>query len=124
MQLDRLLVREIKKAVNGDGSPEARLAFRETARKAASEMSTPEIMSRFSEFLDKYGKGTVAVCLAATIDARRDRLLDWAVQWADEVLKLWTNRNCSLIDLCIMDGLHPSRIEQYAGSLIRRTTEE
>ena len=43
---------------------------------------------------------------------------------AGEVLKLWTNRPGDIPCLYIHDNLHPSRIEEYAGSFIRLTTEE
>ena len=80
-------------------------------------------MHNFSDIVKKYGRVSVAICVAATILDRQDRLEYVSVQWAHEVMKLWTNRpggpNCVLIN----DGLHPTRIEEYAGSFIRLTTD-
>lgn len=66
----------------------------------------------------------MAVCTAVTIWERRDRLNRYAVSWALEVLKLWTNRPHDILMAYIDDGLHPSRIEEYARDFMRLTTEE
>ena len=124
VKLDRTFVQEIKKVVNGDGSREARFAFLTPAKEAAQKMSTPDIMEEFDNFLREYGRVIVGLCVAVTAFAHRDRLDSSTVQWAKEVLKLWTNRPPDILCLYINDNLHPSRIEQYAGSLIRLTTED
>lgn len=122
MKLDRVFAREITKA-NGDGSREAKFALLKPARAAAHEMSTPDVMRNFPNIVKKYGRVAVGLCVAATIIDRQDRLEPDSVRWAREVMKLWTNRpgdqNCILIG----DGLHPTRIEEYAGSFIRLTTD-
>lgn len=124
MKLDRTFAREIKKAANGDGSREARFAFLTPAREAAKRLSTPNVRSEFDNILRDYGRATVGLCVAVTVIGRRDRLESRTVRWAMEVLKLWTNRPGDILALYIHDNLHPSRIEEYAGSLIRLTTEE
>lgn len=122
MKLDREFTREIKKA-NGDGSREAKFAFLNPARAAAREMSTPDVMRTFPTIMKKYGRVAVGLCIAVTILDRQDRLEQTSVRWAREVMNLWTNRptdpNCILIN----DGLHSTRIEKYAGSFIRLTTD-
>ena len=124
MKLDRTFAREVKKAANGDGSREARFAFLTPAREAARKMSTPEVMREFGNVLKEYGRAVVGLCVAVTVWERRDRLDDSTTRWAMEVLKLWTNRPRDILCLYIHDNLHPSRIEEYAGSFIKLTTEE
>ena len=66
----------------------------------------------------------VAICTAVTIIYRQDRLEWRSVRWAQEVLKCWTNRPHTDLDFAyINDGLHPSRIEEYAAGLMSVTTE-
>ena len=73
---------------------------------------------------DDGGYTTVAVAVALTISKRRDEISRKSVMWADAVLNLWTNRHSTLDGMCFDDNLHPSRIEQYAGSFIKLTTEQ
>ncbi|WP_304964968.1 hypothetical protein [uncultured Oscillibacter sp.] len=124
MKLDRTFVREVKKAANGDGSRKARFAFLNPARDAARKLSTPNVRDEFSDILLEYGRAVVGLCVAVTVWERRDRLESRTVRWATEVLKLWTNRPIDTLCLYIHDNLHPSRIEEYAGSFIGLTTEE
>lgn len=124
MKLDRTFVQEVKKTANGDGSREARFAFLTPAREAARKLSTPNVMQEFGDILWEYGRATVGLCVAVTVWERRNRLERRMVQWAEEVLKLWTNRPHDTLCLFINDGLHPSRIEEYAGSFIKLTTLE
>lgn len=124
MKLDSTFMREIKKTANGDGSREARFAFLNRGREAARKLSTPNVMSEFDGILREYGRATIGLCVAVTAWERRRKLENRTVYWAMEVLKLWTNRPGDILHLYIHDNLHPSRIEEYAGSLIRLTTEE
>ena len=125
MKLDSAFSREIKKIANGDGSREAKFVFRKKVEAAKKELSTPEVRRAFGECLQKYGRVPVAICTAVTIIERRDRLEACTIRWATEVLKLWTNRSFSnLLFAYIDDGLHPSRIEEYAVAFMRLTTEE
>ncbi len=123
VKIEKYFEREVKK-INGDGSREAKFAFLNTARTAARELSTTNVASVYGECIKKYGRVTVAICTAATIAERRDRLDFSTVLWADEVLKLWNNRSPhNLSSVAIMDNLHPTRIEEYAASLIKLTTD-
>ena len=123
MKLDKTFSRELCQ-INGDGSREAKFAFLTPAKAAARELSTPSVASIFPSVVRKYGRSTVAVCLASTILGRQDRLLPSTVQWAREVMRLWTNRPQNVCCVSIDDGLHPTRIEEYAGSFIRLTSYE
>lgn len=126
MKLDGELAREIKKQANGDGSREAKFAFIKKVRGAAKMMSTPDVLhGKYDEAFKVYGRVPVAICIAATLYRRRDRLAYWKFDWATEVLNLWTNRTAHGIeDAYIDDGIHPTRICEYAGVFIRLTTEE
>ena len=126
MKLDSTLAREIRKQANGDGSREAKFAFMEKVRGASRMMSTPNVLTgKFDEAFKVYGRVPVAICIAATLHLRRERLDFWKFQWATEVLSLWTNRTAHGVeDAYINDGIHPTRICEYAGSFIRLTTEE
>ena len=123
MTLDRTFSAEIKKA-NGDGSREARFAFLRPAKEAAKRLSTPNVREDFNDILREYGRVAVGLCVAVTIRERMDRLDGSTVRWAEKVLALWTNRPSDTSCLAIRDNLHPTRIEEYAGSLIRLTIED
>lgn len=124
MKLDKTFAREISKISNGDGSREAKFAFKKTVQEVKRALSTPEVREKFTEYMKQYGRVPVAICTAATIIDRRDRL-EWdSYLWALEVMKLYTNAPGDKGFAIIEDGLHPTRIEEYAGSFIRLTTEE
>lgn len=123
MKLDRTFSREISKTANGDGSREAKFAFLGKVRAANRALSTPEVMRTYDDCIKRFGRVPVAICTAATIISRCDRLNDGPIRWAREVLKLWTNRPADLHCAHIDDGLHPTRIEEYACSFIRATIE-
>lgn len=88
-------------------------------------MSTAHVFEVFNDTLKEYGRATVGVCVAATILKRQNRLEPKTVQWAQEIMKIWTNKVPSNVDsVVIYDGLHPSKIEQYAASFICFTIDE
>ena len=123
--LDMTLAREIK-AANGDGRREAKFMLLHKVDAAAKDMSTPEIVERFNEMLIEHGRAVVAICVAATLWIRRERLDDWHIQWAMEVLELWTTKPKSETGISrayIDDKVHPTRICEYAASFINCTTE-
>ena len=122
MKLDETFAREIKKQANGDGSREAKFAFKKKVCAARDEMSTPKVLDKFEEILKKHGRVPTAICVAATILERADRLEESTVDWATAVMELYTNCPLDKLYGCIDDGLHPSRIEEYAGALIKYTT--
>ena len=115
MKLDRTLANEIKKQANGDGSREAKFAFIRKVRDASKMMSSPDVMNgKFDEALKVYGRVR-----------RHHRLDNWRFDWAVAVLDLWTNRTAHGVeDAYIDDGIHPTRICEYARNFIRLTTEE
>lgn len=122
MRLDSTLAREIKKA-NGDGSREAKFALLRRLRGVCEECSKPSVIRDFDHVFKHFDRASIAIVLAVTIFERRDQLEFYSVRWAMEVLELWTNRPHTVSSLAIDDGLHPSRIEEYAGSFIRLTSE-
>lgn len=124
MKADRELKREIKRA-NGDGSRDAKFELIRRVKAACAAMSTTKVAGEFYEILHEHGRVPVALCVAATIYARRERLDYWCFQWAHEVLDEWSTRPPSYVETAtINDGLHPTRICEYAGEFIRMASEE
>lgn len=125
MDLDRTLVREVKSLI-GNGSREAKFAMLKRIDAAKKDLSTTKVRNIFTDCLREHGRAVVAVCVAATLDARKDRLGYWGWRWAHEVLSLLpqniTPKNLERAH--IDDGIHPTAICDYAGSFIRLTTEE
>lgn len=129
IKLDNTLAREIRAQANGNGSREAKFAFIKKIRGASKLISAPDVIrsGKITEATRIYGRAAVAICFAATLYQRRERIDFWGFDWATEVLKLWANRAPhGLGDAIISDGLHPTRIcdSDYAGNFIRLTTEE
>lgn len=123
MKLDKELAREIK-AANGDGGRTDRFLFLAKIDAVVKELSTPDVIRNFDLCFKHHSRAAIAVCVAATIKRRYDRLDPRSVRWSDLVLECWTNRPPSGINRAIIDdGLHPSRIEEYAGSFINMTIE-
>lgn len=125
MKLDKDFLREISKFANGDGSRETKICFLQQARAARNVLSEPGVMmGGFDNAVKEYGRAAVGVCLAVTIWERRDRLTDPSVRWARAVLDAWTNKPVNILSVYIDDStLHPTKIEVYADSFIRLTTE-
>ena len=121
-KLDQTFAKEIKKQANGDGSREAKFAFKKKVEEVARTLSTPKAAEVFNDCVNAYGRVPVAICVAETIIERRDRLEWRSYMWALEVMKLYTNAANDKTFAYIDDGLHPSRIEEYAGSFMRVTT--
>lgn len=125
--LDRTLAKEIK-AANGDEGRDAKFALLHKIHEAVKDMSTPDIAERFDEMLVKHGRAVTAICIAATLWTRKERLelSGWELMWATKVLELWTTKPKSETGVghaCIDDQLHPTRILEYASSFMECTTE-
>ncbi len=124
MKTDRELLKEVKMLAGG-GSREERFDLLRRIDAARKDLSTPKARETFNVCLSKHGRAVVAVCVAATLDARKDRLDGWNWVWAYEVLSALP-RGITLRSLeraHIDDGLHPTAICDYAGPFIRETTE-
>lgn len=123
--LDRALAKEIK-SLAGSGSRDTKFALLRRIDAAKADLSTPRISESFNACLSKHGRAVIAVCVAATLDARKDRLDCWVWVWTYEVLSNLpqglTLRN--LERAYIEDNLHPTAICDYAGRFIRLTTEK
>ena len=116
MKLDKTFEKEIIKISNGNGSREAKFNFLKSAKETAKKLSTIKAAEIFNSTIKKYGRVTVAICV--------DRLDYPTYQWARKVISLWRNRPSDISCVAFCDGLHPTRIEEYAGGFIRLTTEE
>lgn len=124
MKLTREFARDLNR-IDGDGTRAAKFAFFSPAREAAKELSNPSSVKDLGPVLKKYGRATVGMCLAATAVSRQDRLNQKTVEWGKEVLSHWHSKTQSNIDsLVIHDGLHPTKIEQYAALFISSTIDD
>lgn len=124
MKLDRTLAAEIRK-LNGDGSRDARFETLKRVKDTKKMLSDPAVTRTFNDCVKIQGRATTAICVASTLISRKDRLELWGYYWAKEVVGLWTNRGASwLEEAVIYDGLHPSRICEYAADFIALTTAE
>lgn len=125
MRLDRTFVREVK-ALCGDGSRDAKFAMLRRIDAARKDLSTTEIRRTINDCIRKHGRAVVCVCVAATLDARKERLDRWGWRWAHEVLSILPHSITpgNLQRAHIDDGIHPTAICAYAESLIRVTIEE
>ncbi len=125
MKLDWTLAKEIK-ALGGDGSRGAKFELLRRIDAARSDLSTPQVMTNFDDCVMKHGRAIVAVCVAATLNAWHDFIGDWKIYWIDGVLNglpsCITQQN--LKRAVIDDGLHFSRVCEYARSFILATSEE
>ena len=125
MKLDRTLAREIR-SLGGDGSRAAKFALLRRIDAVRADLSTPQVMTNFDDCVMKHGRAIVAVCVAATLNARHDFIGDWKIYWIDGVLNVLpsciTQQN--LERAVIDDGLHFSRVCEYARSFILATSEE
>lgn len=122
--VDRTLMREIKK-LTGDGSREAKFALLHKVDAAAKDLADHP-RDRFQDCIKTHDRAVVAICVAATLYERRDRLDRWQLKWAQEVLDIipgWTdgNRRRAYIDDWEM---HPTAICDYAGKTIKLWTEQ
>lgn len=115
--IEKSFVRDIKTAANGDGSKEAMMEFRAKARKAVRQLSTPNIREEFYKAIKEYGRAVVGVCLAVTIDSRRDQLQAKTVKWGDEVLRLWKNRPIIYLSSAYMMGCIRRELRNMLGIL-------
>lgn len=124
MKLDRTLVREIKTTLYGNGEREAKFAALKKAKAACRDMSTTKIRDTFNDCIKEHGRAVVAVCVAATLRQRKERIDYWKFDWATEVLSLMPFFTLSNLEsISIDDGIHPTAICEYAEKLIRYTTE-
>lgn len=123
MKLDHTLAQEIVKFTENDGSDEQIRAIRKQLKEVRREMSSPNAMRLYKDWVKEHGRVPVAICTACTILERMRRLNSWSIKWAIAVISC-CRMNLNTRDFIIDDGLHPIRIEEYAGSFIRLTTEE
>lgn len=124
MVLDREFEQEVRKTANGDGSREYKFAFWKQVRAAKEELSNTKAAELFDECVRKHGRVIIALCVAETLIARKDRLDNAEYGWALKVIDLWTNKPRDISGAAIDDGIHPTRILDYAGDLIKITKIE
>lgn len=117
------LAREIRKSAPPRTDRQAYFAFAHRVEAAAEEMSSTAIRDHFNDYTKKHGRVVTAICVAATIYARRNRLDGWCLPWAQAVLDAWPHTEGLLDRAAIRDSLHPTRICEYAQNFIRLNSE-
>lgn len=122
MKLDREFEKELIQQSNGDGTIESHRSFLKVLRAVKKDLSSIDAPKRYDACIRTYGRVAVAICTAVTITAWEERHDTRTVLWAREVLKCWTNRAKDILEFFIDDGLHPTRIDDYALSFIRMTS--
>lgn len=121
-KLDGELRKEIRAAL-GDGSRDAKFAFLHRIEDARRDLSSTDVRRTFYAAVKKHGRAACAVCIAATLNDRRDRLDGWGYTWARAVLDLLPGFIPGNIDRAVIrDGIHPTAICEYADLFIRVTT--
>ena len=127
MKADPVLILEIKKAAGRTRSE--RLAFLDQCAAFSLELGNAikannglrTLKSIFDKTMLGYPRTVTACCLAATIVMREG--MSYAAQvWAHGVIDAWNPTSSQRLRAYIDDNLHPSRVEEYAGSFIRATT--
>ncbi|MDD2647345.1 MAG: hypothetical protein PHI27_06405 [Eubacteriales bacterium] len=123
MQIDTSLAREIAQWTANDGTRKDICRVKAALRDVRDMMSTTDAPQMFSDGIKRFGRAAVAVGVACTIVARRESLNARPIRWALAVLSA-----CKVTfepdTYAWRDGLHPSKIEVYAGAFIRATTVE
>ena len=122
MKIDKTLAAEIRK-LNAHGERVAKAAFAQMMRGAVADFSNFNVMTDFGCIMSKHGRAITALCVAATIKTRADRLNSSTVDWAEAVLACFEDTERAVRLGTYENGLHPSRIEEYAKSLIKYTME-
>ena len=125
MQLDLMLLMEVQ-ALRGDGGRKSWIALLDRVEAARKDLSTTDVRRTFQDTLHKHGRAVVAVCVAATLMARADRLQKWGTVWAQGVLdqlQEWGSRDLLRLSALIDDGIHPTAICEYAQPLFRETIQ-
>ena len=123
--VDRELLREVRAFAKNDGTKEQFRPIRLKLEECRKALSTPEVMYNFDDTLCKHGRAAVAILLACTLIEREYRLDGHYAWWARDVLdaaKLPLGYRPE--EHSIIDDLHPTRIFEYAGELLRLTSEE
>ena len=122
--LDRTIIREIK-TLAGNGSRESKFDFLKKIEAAKQDLSSIHVRDTFNTCLRTHGRASVAVCIAVTLNSRKDRLDFWGWRWANEVLSLLPSSitPSNLERANIDDGIHPTAICDYAVSFIKLTCE-
>ena len=127
MKADPVLISEIKKAAGRTRGE--RLAFLGQCNAFSNELGGAiknnnglrSLKSIFDKTMLGYPRTVTACCLAATIVMREG--MSYASQvWAQGVIETWNPTSSQRLRAYIDDNLHPSRVEEYAGSFIRATT--
>ena len=124
MKLDRTFVTEINKVTANDGTSAGRAAVKTRLRACAAAMSTIDIDEKLNDIIKEHGRAAVGICIAQKCagehyeDRHDERLCSWSrLVLAACKTELGDNGTYN-------DGLHPTRVDDYAACLIKYTIAE
>ncbi len=110
---DPALLREIKKIRDAG-------RFMQRFCKMKERLSTTKAPDIYADMV-REDRVAVLVCTAATLLHEPERHPPEYIDWARSIICTWANE-FQRRSLTIADGLHPTRIDSYAGPYIRATT--
>jgi len=116
--LDRTFTAEIKKAANGDGERECRLALTKELFEVSKALGN---RYAFDNCIKQYGRAKVAICVACTIMREQYRYETPQITWAQAVMALWTNRTNRSVDAATIN-IHPAILADNSRFLRVATT--
>lgn len=119
MKLDKTFENEIKKIANGDGSKEYKFAFIDELKRVSAALAN---RYEFSGAMKKYGRAKVSICIAATIQHNAYRYEFEQIEWAEAVMKLWTNVCGNSISAANIN-IHPCIMIDLSYGLRKLTSE-
>jgi hypothetical protein len=119
MKLDKTFEGEVKKVANGDYSRNYKFALIYDLKEVSAALAN---RYEFDNCIKKYGREKVALCVAATIYKNAYRYETQAVNWAFDVISLWTNRS-ELITQEAIVNIHPAILSDNSSSLRKLTTD-
>jgi len=120
MTLDKAFENEVKKVANGNLTREYKFDFMKEIKEVAIALGN---RYEFENCIKKYGRVKVALCVAATIKQRAHEFNARQLDWAIEVMLLWTNKN-ELSVLNAIINIHPAILSDNSSILRKLTIKE
>ena len=117
MKLDADFVREFKKTMNGDGSKEYKFALIDEIEQTSAILAH---RYEWNAAFAIHGRVLVACCVASTICESPNDYTDTQIEWANDVMRRWTNRCERSVSSAIV-RLHPGILIDNANFLMQNT---
>jgi len=118
MKLDRTFINEVKKAANGDGGREYRIAMIKELQEISTALGN---RYHFDDCIKQFGRAKVGLCVACTITRNSYRHETPQIAWAQAVMELWTNK-CDRSESAATINIHPAILSDNSCFLREVTT--